>query len=334
MFKPHQVIIEEKALNYPKGIALNKLFQEQNIPILYSKSGKVTLKGESLPEKYQYGKNTLVIGVKKPSKFQSCKPSAHYQLPLVSGCIGMCEYCYLNTQMGKRPYTKIYVNVEDILSCADEYIEERLPDTTIFEGAATSDPLPLEPYSEALSMAITHFGKTSHGRFRFVSKYTDVDSLLDLPHNGHTEIRFSINIDPVIKTYEHRTPTAALRIKAAQKVAAAGYPIGILIAPVFWSPEYKKQYEELIGHLSNALGKYHPTIEVISHRFTPAAKNNILEIFPETTLPMNEDLRTYKYGQFGYGKYIYTKEEMAEYKLFFEETISKLFPEASVLYTI
>lgn len=46
----------------------------------------------------------------------------------------MCEYCYLNTQLGKRPYTKVYVNVDEILEKALKYINERKPKSTIFEG--------------------------------------------------------------------------------------------------------------------------------------------------------------------------------------------------------
>lgn len=44
------------------------------------------------------------------------------------------------------------------------------------------------------------------------------------------------------------------------------------------------------------------TFEVISHRYTTRAKNVINEVFPDNTLPMNDDERKYKYGQFGYGK--------------------------------
>jgi spore photoproduct lyase len=39
-------------------------------------------------------------------------------------------------------------------------------------------------------------------------------------------------------------------------------------------------------------------------------------------------------GQFGYGKYLYHQEEMAELKEFFRERISRLFPGAEILYTV
>lgn len=327
-------MIEEKALNYPHGVYLRNYFRDLKVPISLIKGSRIGLKGDTLEEKYQVGKDTLIVGVKSITKFQSCKPSAHYQLPLVSGCMGMCEYCYLNTQMGKRPYIKIHVNVGDILNKADDYARERLPEITIFEGAATSDPLPVEPYSQALEEAIVHFGKSDHSRFRFVSKYTDVDSLLHLPHNGRTEIRFSINIDTIIKQFEHRTPPFEKRLEAARKVAKAGYPVGVIIAPVFWQEPWKKEYDDLLRKLANELGDYGPTVEVISHRYTTAAKNNIMEIFPQTELPMEDEERSYKYGQFGYGKFVYPKEELQEMKAYFQDKLTQFLPPEKILYII
>lgn len=69
--------------------------------------------GDDISEFYRHGKRTLVVGIRKGLKFQSRKPSAHYQLPLLSGCIGQCEYCYLNTNLGDKPYMRGNVNVEE-----------------------------------------------------------------------------------------------------------------------------------------------------------------------------------------------------------------------------
>lgn len=172
-----------------------KFKDKGNIEIvnLTSNKYKEHIPGEDLFSQYREGKKTLIVGIKKGLKFQTCKPSAHYQLPLVSGCIGQCEYCYLNTRLGDKPFIKVHVNIDDILNQAQKYIDERLPDKTIFEGSATSDPVPVEPFTNSLKKAIEFFGCRKDARFRFVTKYNDVDSLLNLEHNGHTEIRFSIN---------------------------------------------------------------------------------------------------------------------------------------------
>lgn len=113
------------------------------------------------------------------------------------------------------------------------YMKERAPEVTIFEGSATSDPLPIEPYTHVLEKTIKFFANEDLGRFRFVSKYSDVDTLLDIDHKGKTEIRFTLNTHKVISEYENRTASIKLRLEASQKIAKAEYPLGFIIAPVF-----------------------------------------------------------------------------------------------------
>ena len=340
MFQPERVIFEKEALQYPLGQQLYQRFLKDSKVELYETAGNrvsMHIPGDGLYEKYRTGKQTLVVGVKKSLKFQTCKPSAHYQLPIVSGCMGQCEYCYLNTQLGDKPFVKVHVNIEDILEQARKYTKEREPEITIFEGSATSDPIPVENYTNALSKCITFFGAQELTRFRFVSKYTEVDSLLKLNHNGHTEIRFSINTERVIRDYEHHTPKAIHRIEAAARVAKDGYPVGFLIAPVFMYENWKEEYTKLIEYLGEQLPKnlnYELTFEVISHRYTLRAKNRILEVFPETRLPMIEEDRIFQYGQFGYGKYKYTKEQLKDMELFFTEEITRKIPNSKILYII
>lgn len=340
MFKPKRVIFEKGAKNYPLGAHLYELFSlkpEVEIFEVATNRVKAHIPGEGLYQQYRYGKETLVVGIKKSLTFQSCKPSAHYQFPLVSGCMGQCEYCYLNTQLGDKPFVRVHVNIDEILDQAHKYTEERLPHITLFEGAATSDPVPVEPYTHALARCITHFGAQEYARFRFVSKYTDIDTLLDLPHHNHTEIRFSLNTDYIIDTYEHHTASSKLRIEAASKLSSHGYPIGFIIAPVFTYPNWQEEYHSLLLNLKSKLPEKlsHPLIfEVISHRYTLRAKNRITEIFPNTTLPMSEEDRQFKYGQFGYGKYVYPKDELGQMKTFFTHILDDLFPYKEVKYII
>ncbi|SHI73659.1 spore photoproduct lyase [Lutispora thermophila] len=338
MFIPDRVIFEKDAFQYKKAVELFDYFRSKGIEIISLSSNRVQgIPGDSPAEKYAEGKRTLVIGVRKTLKFQTCKPSAHFQLPLVSGCVGQCEYCYLNTQLGDKPYIRAYVNIEEILAQADKYIKERRDDITIFEGSATSDPLPVEPYTKGLTKAIEFFAERPNARFRFVTKFSNVEDFIDAEHRGNTSVRFSLNIDEVINNYEHKTPSARKRIEAAAKVIEKGYPTGFLIAPVFLEEDWKKEYDALlkmlkdnICHISNK----DISFEIISHRFTAKAKNKILQVFPGTTLPMNEGNRSYRFGQFGYGKYIYNKEQIEDMKEFFQKAIRNYFPESRILYII
>lgn len=340
MFIPNRIIFEKDSLDYGIGRNIyNKFKHNEGIEIINLNSNKYKqhIPGEDLYSQYREGKRTLVVGSKKSLKFQTCKPSAHYQLPLVSGCMGQCEYCYLNTRLGDKPFVRVHVNIEEILDTAKKHIDERLPDITIFEGAATSDPVPVEPYTHSLRKSIELFGKIDNARFRFVTKYNDIESLLDIEHNNHTEIRFSLNTSFVIDKYEHFTASRNKRIEASIKAAEAGYPVGFLIAPVFIYPNWKEDYKDLLMELSKKIPnnlKFPVTFEIISHRYTATAKTRILQVFPESEIPMNDEERKFKYGQFGYGKYIYETEVVNEIKEFFTKEIEELFDNKKLLYII
>lgn len=337
-FVPEQAYFEPDALSYPLGQQLYDKLTAMSVPITMTPShNRITgLAGKSGGECYKTAKKILAVGVRRSLNFQSCKPSAHYQLPLNTGCPSMCEYCYLMTTLGKKPYVRVYVNVDEVLAKAAQYIQERQPEITVFEGAATSDPIPTEYLTGLLYKTIEFFGNQPYGRFRFVTKHVGVDSLLNARHGGHTRFRFTLNAATVIDQYEHLTPSMVERIEAAVKIAGAGYPLGFIFAPVFYFPNWETEYEEMLKKLSTELPVVSEPIsfEFITHRFTKRAKNNILEVFAETALPLEESERQFKFGQFGYGKYLYTKEQRQAMETFLRHRTLYYFPTAKIEYFI
>jgi spore photoproduct lyase len=334
---PRKVFFEAGALDYRRGRDMLALFQGMGVPVeVMTAGGRVKGLTAATPLKaLQEAKRTLVVRVHKAREFAACRPSAHYQLPLAGSCPGRCEYCYLYTRLGKRPYLRAYVNVEEILERAGAYMQERLPERTIFEGSATSDPLPLEPFTGALKTAIEYFGRQPHGRFRFVTKFTRVEGLLNVDHGGHTRFRFSVNSDRVIKDLEHGTSSLGERLQALGRVAAAGYPVGLLVAPVFLEGDWRAEYGALLERLSREAASLPDlTLEVILHRFTSRAKNTILDFYPATRLPLEEEGRRFKYGQFGYGKYVYPAGLYREAEEFFLKKVETLLPAARVEYLV
>ena len=338
-FNPKTVIFRENALDYPLGEKLHDIFNNQDeIDVhVVSKRGRFPFDYD-LPfiKKFHRSKETIIVSVRSLSKFQSCRPSAHYQLPLISGCPGHCHYCYLSTNLGKNPYIRVYVNLSEIYNKALEYIEERKPENTIFEGAATSDPLPVEKWSGSLAETIKFFSKQETASFRFVTKFTEVDSLLNIEHNQKTEFRFSLNSKYSVNKFESGIPSITERIRASYKVKKAGYKVGFLIAPIFVYNNWKKEYKALIKEISEKFSDENNDLffELISHRFTERAKNVIQKAYPGTKLPMNEEAREFKYGQFGYGKYVYPKETLQEMENFFRNEINKLIPNAKIKYFV
>ena len=111
MFKPKQIIFELGSLDtYVGQHVYDQVKDNPQIKIITATSNRIKshIPADTLYDQYRAGKETLVVGERKSLKFQSCKLSAHYQLPLVTGCMGRCEYCYLNTQLGDKPYIRVF----------------------------------------------------------------------------------------------------------------------------------------------------------------------------------------------------------------------------------
>lgn len=335
-FEPKRVFFEQRALGYPLGRQLYARFQARRVPIqMIGSHNRVTgIPGSTPQSAYREAKQTLVVGVKVGLDFDTCRPSADFEFAMGTSCPGECQYCYLATTLGRKPYVRVYVNIDEILAAVGRHIQAGLPDVTTFEAASTSDPLAVEHLTGNLARAVEFFGQQQHGRLRAVSKFHFVDSLLGLDHRGHTRFRFSLNTPRVVEKYEHRTSPVTRRLEAAQKMQSAGYPIGFILAPLFMYPGWKEEYSELLDELAEALGAASAdvTFELITHRFTRTAKRIILERFPHTGLDLDEEKRAYKWGKYGRGKYVYPKEDAAELERFMRGKIERLFPNATVEY--
>ncbi|MFD2372040.1 spore photoproduct lyase [Brevibacillus sp. GCM10020057] len=337
LFVPDFVFVEPHALDYPLGRELYERFQREGIPIHMTTSHNQVrgIPGETDVEKYRNAKRTLVIGVRKTLKFETSRPSAEYAIPLATGCAAHCHYCYLNTNVGTKPYIRVYVNIDEIFAQARKYIQERQGEITRFEAACTSDPVSIEHITGNLKRAIEFMGEQPNGRLRFVTKFHHVDSLLDARHNKHTRFRFSMNADYVIKNFEPGTSSFEQRLEAAGKVAKAGYPLGFILAPLYWFDGWEAGYTDLLERLHSQLvpDAFHDlTFELIQHRFTKIAKNLILQRYPKTKLEMQEEERKYKWGKYGKGKYVYPDTKAKALQAHLEKEIARLFPQAKIEY--
>ncbi|WP_283152465.1 spore photoproduct lyase [Guptibacillus hwajinpoensis] len=336
-FVPQLVYMEPRALEYPLGRELHEKFSKMDIEIRETTSHNQVrnLPGDNHFQKYRVAKSTLVVGVRKTLKFDTSKPSAEYAIPFATGCMGHCHYCYLQTTMGSKPYIRTYVNTDDIFDAAEKYMQERAPEPTRFEASCTSDIVGIDHLTHTLKRAIEYFGKSDHGRLRFVTKFAHVDHLLDADHQGRTRFRFSMNADYVIKFLEPGTSRLDERIEAAAKVAEAGYPLGFIIAPIYLYDDWKQGYLTLFEKLEAKLPKSATkdlTFELIQHRFTKPAKRVIQKNYPMSKLEMEEEDRLYKWGKYGIGKYVYQKDQQQDMKDTFGSYIDKFFPNAKLEY--
>ncbi len=334
LWHPKRVLFTPDALEQPFGQRLLERMQALGLDITLLKSNRLSgLRGKDERETYRLAKQTLAVVNAPPSmlQLQPIPPSADWQFHLAKGCPAHCQYCYLAGSLSGPPVTRVYANLPEILSSLAAY--EQPGRVTTFEVSCYTDPLALEHLTGSLSECVRYFGTREGAQLRWVSKFAAVAPLLELPHNGHTRARVSVNAEPVSARLEGGTAPVSARLSGLRQLAAAGYPVGVVIAPIMPIEDWQAHYTALFGQLEQSLNlPCDLTFELISHRFTPGSKEVLNSWYPNSSLEMDEAGRAVKRNKFGGLKYVYSKDVMGELRAFFETEIAVRFPQARVLY--
>ena len=165
------------------------------------------------------------------------------------------------------------------------------------------------------------------------TKFSMVDSILNLEHNGKVIIRMSVNPKEIINRVEFGTSRLEERIEAINKLSEAGYKVGILIAPVIMVENWKELYKELIIELDNKLSKktkQQVFFEIIFMTYSFVHTKINEEAFPNAIQIYDKD----KMQGRGKGKYMYKNDLREDGKKFFIEEMSKYFKDNSIEYIV
>jgi spore photoproduct lyase len=299
-------------------------------------------------EVYARAKATMAVVVAPPSaiKPQPIPPSADWRIDLARGCPAHCQYCYLAGSLQGPPVTRVHANLDDVLAGIGSHVGRgtvtsgttaRGHEGTTFELSCYTDPLALEHLTGSLAAAIERVGSGRYGdaAIRFTTKFDAVDELLTLSHGGRTRMRVSVNSDEVARRFEGGTATVPARLAAMRRMAQAGYPVGLTVAPIMPAGDWRSSYGALLDDVAAALDGVPDvdlTIEAITHRFTDNSKQVLTEWYPRTQLEMDESQRTQKRTKFGGSKYVYPRDVMAELRAWFTDTAAARLPGAPLLY--
>jgi spore photoproduct lyase len=299
-------------------------------------------------EVYARAKTTMAVVVAPPStiKPQPIPPSADWRIDLARGCPAHCQYCYLAGSLQGPPVTRVHANLDDVLAGIGSHVGRgtvtsgtaaRGHEGTTFELSCYTDPLALEHLTGSLATAVERVGTGAYGdaAIRFTTKFDDVDELLALPHGRRTRMRVSVNSEEVAGRFEGGTATVPARIEALRRMALAGYPVGLTVAPIMPEGDWRASYGRLLDGVATAVHGVPDldlTVEAITHRFTAASKDVLQGWYPRTKLEMDESQRTEKRTKFGGAKYVYPREVMAELRTWFGDAVATRLPGAPLLY--
>lgn len=276
-------------------------------------------------------KRHLIIGVRKTHKYVANHKVSDWLVPYTSsGCRAMCLYCYLVCNYNKCAYLRLFVNREQMLDGLLKKDAAAFSPQT-FEIGSNSDLVLENMITDNLRYTIERFGREGRGQLTFPTKFDMVGPLLNIDHRGKTIFRMSVNPQDIISRIELGTSPLHSRIKALNDMADAGYPVGLLIAPVILMPDWKRLYSELIEQLADELSeKVRKTgfIEIIlmTYSFVQNAINT--EAFPGAVQLLTRDSMTGR----GRGKYCYRNDIRLVAESFLREKLSQKLETMPILY--
>ncbi len=351
LWAPKRVLVTRSAAAYPHAAEIVRRAQAAGVnDIQFLPNDRLTgLRGESERETYALAKSTLAVVVAPPSalKPQPIPPSADWRIDLAKGCPAHCQYCYLAGSLGGPPVTRVYANLDDVLAGIGTHrgrgtvtsgTVERGHEGTTFELSCYTDPLGIEHVTGSLAAAITRVGRGDFGdavQLRFTTKFDAVAELLSLDHGRRVRARFYVNAAEIAQRFEGGTARMPARLAALRAMAQAGYRVGLTIAPIIPIPDWELAYAQLLDSVASAVAGIDGldlSVELITHRFTPASRDVLLGWYPHTKLEMDPEQRTQKRSKFGGVKFVYPRDVMADMRRWFTTEVDARLPGAQILY--
>ncbi len=200
------------------------------------------------------GKRTLVLGEHRSAVRQSREEGNtcpnYWHFSPYGFCPYGCRYCYLAGTPGVRfsPTVKVFLNLPEILAEIDR-IAARLAEPTAFYLGKLQDGLALDPLAGYSRTLVPFFAGHRYARMTLLTKSASVENLLDLDHEGHTILSWSLNPAEAIAAFEAGTPPLAERIEAMKRCAGAGYPVRAVIMPIIPVPGWAETYAAFLEGL-------------------------------------------------------------------------------------
>ncbi|MHB1152393.1 MAG: SPL family radical SAM protein [Eubacteriales bacterium] len=318
---PDKIYYEPGALGYELGRMLKEKYSA--LPWIETEShNNIPELRQNANSEFAKMKRHLIIGIRKTHKYTENHKVSDYLVPYTSsGCSAMCLYCYLVCNYNKCSYMRLFVNREQMM---DKLIKtaDKSDKPLTFEIGSNSDLVLENIITGNLPWTIEQFTKTKTGSITFPTKFDMIEPLLPLDHKGKVIIRMSVNPTEIIRRIEFGTSSLDARIRALNQLCDADYKIGLLIAPIILTDDYKKQYSELMDILADTLSdkvKCTGFVEVIFMTYSFVHRAINAEAFPNAVQLYSQEKMTGR----GMGKYCYRNSVRDEAEVFIKDEIEQ-----------
>lgn len=248
------VYIEEAIASHPRTIKI--LSQLKNTSIIVISHYKDVFCKKNQQFTAQKGSPQLILAAKKENYLYKGSPlcddfgnADFYYSSDIMNCPYQCEYCYLQ---GLYPSANlvVFVNLEDTF----HELEIQLAKKPLYVCISyDTDMLALESLtgfvSDWVGFASTHPSLTIELR----TKSVNFVKISNFNAPGNLILAWSISPEPIIKSYEHHTPSLNARLKSMKHAMDKGWKVRLCIDPMIHISDWKAVYFEMFKEVQNVI---------------------------------------------------------------------------------
>jgi spore photoproduct lyase len=187
-----------------------------------------------------------------------------------------------------QPLMTVFGNIEDLFLEIDKKIKGKNFHFRIGTGEYT-DSLALDPIIEISPILVNYFAQLDNATLELKTKSNFVDHLLNLNHNNHTVVAWSLNPQNIIDEIEPGTASLKERIVAAKKVQEAGYDLAFHLDPLIYHDNWEQNYQEMLDQLFDTINPDRIRwISLGTFRYSIGQKEIMQKRFPNDHLTKKE----------------------------------------------
>jgi len=240
--------------------------------------------GWTLAEKIEAGNKILHLAKRRSPFISVFNPPRgvvchrFYKLVLGTECPYDCAYCYLQLTFRMAPYTRQYLNLEDLWGEL-ERLNRKTNKPILLNTGELADPLAVDHITGIVNELTSQMSKYEKLQLLLLTKSVNVGHLQPV-HNGRVVFSVSLTTPANAKEFEAGAPEPYDRIEALRRAEMKGYGTRCRIDPIICADEnWEADYRRLIEVLSERTRVEMTTLG--QPRFHPSLLNLVRKRYPE-----------------------------------------------------
>jgi len=208
----------------------------------------------------------------------------NYYFSHMLNCVYDCRYCFLQGMYQSAHYV-LFINYEDFLPAIEAQVAQHVTETPYFFSGYDCDSLAFDDVSHFCDFFLPFFEKLPQSWLELRTKSVNTKPLLSRTALENAVVAFSLSPSALVSAVEHRTPPLHARITAMQRLAEAGWWIGLRFDPMIYYRDFARDYETLFTAIAAAVPRQRVhSISLGSLRFPKAMFNSVTKLYPEERL--------------------------------------------------